>query len=294
MNRSRKGIILAGGSGTRLAPITNSISKQLMPVYDKPMIYYPLSTLMLTGIREILIIVNPSEIQNFKKLLGDGSHLGISIKYKIQQNPNGIAEAFLLSADFINQSPSVLILGDNLFHGNELIDLLNNANKRTEGSTIFAYHVSEPRSYGVIEFDNEGNPFEIREKPLETKSNFAITGLYFYDKNVVEYAKQIIPSSRGELEISSINQIYLKKNNLNVELMGRGMTWLDTGTFDSLHQASSYIRTLELRQGLKVGCPEEIAWRNGWIKDKDLKILAEKFDKSGYGNYLYKLVNQNY
>ena len=294
MNRSRKGIILAGGSGTRLAPITNSISKQLMPVYDKPMIYYPLSTLMLTGIREILIIVNPSEIQNFKKLLGDGSHLGISIKYKIQQNPNGIAEAFLLSADFINQSPSVLILGDNLFHGNELIDLLNNANKRTEGSTIFAYHVSEPRSYGVIEFDSEGNPFEIREKPLETKSNFAITGLYFYDKNVVEYAKQIIPSSRGELEISSINQIYLKKNNLNVELMGRGMTWLDTGTFDSLHQASSYIRTLELRQGLKVGCPEEIAWRNGWIKDKDLKILAEKFDKSGYGNYLYKLVNQNY
>ena len=294
MNRSRKGIILAGGSGTRLAPITNSMSKQLMPVYDKPMIYYPLSTLMLTGIREILIIVNPSEIQNFKKLLGDGSHLGISIKYKIQQNPNGIAEAFLLSADFINQSPSVLILGDNLFHGNELIDLLNNANKRTEGSTIFAYHVSEPRSYGVIEFDNDGNPFEIREKPLETKSNFAITGLYFYDKNVVEYSKQIIPSSRGELEISSINQIYLKKNNLNVELMGRGMTWLDTGTFDSLHQASSYIRTLELRQGLKVGCPEEIAWRNGWIKDKDLKILAEKFDKSGYGNYLYKLVNQNY
>ena len=294
MNISRKGIILAGGSGTRLAPITNSMSKQLMPVYDKPMIYYPLSTLMLTGIREILIIVNPSEIQNFKKLLGDGSHLGISIKYKIQQKPNGIAEAFLLSADFINQSPSVLILGDNLFHGNELIDLLNNANKRTEGSTIFAYHVSEPRSYGVIEFDSEGNPFEIKEKPLETKSNFAITGLYFYDKNVVEYAKQIIPSSRGELEISSINQIYLKKNNLNVELMGRGMTWLDTGTFDSLHQASSYIRTLELRQGLKVGCPEEIAWRNGWIKDKDLKILAEKFDKSGYGNYLYKLVNQNY
>ena len=294
MNRSRKGIILAGGSGTRLAPITNSISKQLMPVYDKPMIYYPLSTLMLTGIREILIIVNPSEIQNFKKLLGDGSHLGISIKYKIQQKPNGIAEAFLLSADFINQSPSVLILGDNLFHGNELIDLLNNANKRTEGSTIFAYHVSEPRSYGVIEFDSEGHPFEIKEKPLETKSNFAITGLYFYDKNVVEYSKQIIPSSRGELEISSINQIYLKKNNLNVELMGRGMTWLDTGTFDSLHQASSYIRTLELRQGLKVGCPEEIAWRNGWIKDKDLKILAEKFDKSGYGNYLYKLVNQNY
>ena len=294
MNISRKGIILAGGSGTRLAPITNSMSKQLMPVYDKPMIYYPLSTLMLTGIREILIIVNPSEIQNFKKLLGDGSHLGISIKYKIQQKPNGIAEAFLLSADFINQSPSVLILGDNLFHGNELIDLLNNANKRTEGSTIFAYHVSEPRSYGVIEFDSEGNPFEIKEKPLETKSNFAITGLYFYDKNVVEYAKQIIPSSRGELEISSINQIYLKNNNLNVELMGRGMTWLDTGTFDSLHQASSYIRTLELRQGLKVGCPEEIAWRNGWIKDKDLKILAEKFDKSGYGNYLYKLVNQNY
>ena len=294
MNISRKGIILAGGSGTRLAPITNSMSKQLMPVYDKPMIYYPLSTLMLTGIREILIIVNPSEIQNFKKLLGDGSHLGISIKYKIQQNPNGIAEAFLLSADFINQSPSVLILGDNLFHGNELIDLLNNANKRTEVSTIFAYHVSEPRSYGVIEFDSEGNPFEIKEKPLETKSNFAITGLYFYDKNVVEYSKQIIPSSRGELEISSINQIYLKKNNLNVELMGRGMTWLDTGTFDSLHQASSYIRTLELRQGLKVGCPEEIAWRNGWIKDKDLKILAEKFDKSGYGNYLYKLVNQNY
>ena len=294
MNISRKGIILAGGSGTRLAPITNSMSKQLMPVYDKPMIYYPLSTLMLTGIREILIIVNPSEIQNFKKLLGDGSHLGISIKYKIQQEPNGIAEAFLLSADFINQSPSVLILGDNLFHGNELIDLLNNANKRTEGSTIFAYHVSEPRSYGVIEFDNEGNPFKITEKPLETKSNFAITGLYFYDKNVVEYAKQIIPSSRGELEISSINQIYLKKNNLNVELMGRGMTWLDTGTFDSLHQASSYIRTLELRQGLKVGCPEEIAWRNGWIKDKDLKILADKFDKSGYGNYLYKLVHQNF
>ncbi len=291
MASNRKGIILAGGSGTRLAPITFSISKQLMPVYDKPMIYYPLSTLMLSGIREIQIITTPSEKINFEKLLGQGEHLGIDIRYKVQPNPNGIAEAFLLSQNFLGNSPSALILGDNLFHGNELIEQLQIANKRTVGSTIFAYHVSNPESYGVIEFDSHGKPKDIIEKPKKAKSNYAITGLYFYDNQVIEYAKNIRPSKRGELEISSINQVYLEHNNLNVEIMGRGMTWLDTGTFDSLHQASSYIRTLELRQGLKVGCPEEIAWRNKWINDRQLNEIANKLTKSGYGDYLVKLLN---
>ncbi len=294
MDSMRKGIILAGGNGTRLAPITFSISKQLMPVYDKPMIYYPLSTLMLTGIREILLITNPKEKPNFENLLGNGSKFGISITYKIQPEPRGLAEAFILGEKFLGMSSSALILGDNLFHGNELIDRLKNADKQKDGATIFAYHVSNPRNYGVISFTSNGEVKEILEKPSKPTSNFAITGLYFYDQKVVEYAKEVRPSKRNELEISSINELYLQNKSLNVQVMGRGMTWLDTGTFDSLHQASSYIRTLEMRQGLKVGCPEEIAWRNGWINDQQLYELASDLSSSGYGDYLIKILKNNF
>ena len=294
MDSERKGIILAGGNGTRLAPITFSISKQLMPVYDKPMIYYPLSTLMLSGIREILIITNPKEKPNFENLLGNGSKFGISITYKIQPKPRGLAEAFILGEKFLGNSSSALILGDNLFHGNELIEKLKNANKNKEGATIFAYHVSNPKNYGVISFSPNGEPKEIIEKPPKPKSNFAITGLYFYDEKVIEFAKEVRPSKRNELEISTINEIYLQNKSLNVQVMGRGMTWLDTGTFDSLHQASSYIRTLEMRQGLKVGCPEEIAWRNGWINDQKLYDLAIDLSSSGYGDYLINILKNNF
>nr|WP_075440389.1 glucose-1-phosphate thymidylyltransferase RfbA [Prochlorococcus marinus] len=286
MTSSRKGIILAGGNATRLYPLTYSVSKQLMPVYDKPMIYYPLSTLMLTGIKEYLVIVSPIHLDAFKTLLGDGNQWGISIKYAIQEKPEGLAQAFLIAEEFIDNHPSALILGDNLYHGNELIPQLEKANIKQTGATIFVYPVSDPERYGVAEFDENKKVINLEEKPRTPKSRYAVTGIYFYDDSAVNKAKQIMPSSRGELEITSLNNLYLKENNLFVEIMGRGMAWLDTGTFDSLHQAGSYIRLLERRQGLKVGCPEEVAWRKNWINKKELKKLAENMLKSGYGKYL--------
>ena len=289
MSSSRKGIILAGGNATRLYPLTYSVSKQLMPVYDKPMIYYPITTLMLTGIKEYLIIVSPNHLKAFQNLLGDGTQWGISIEYAIQEKPEGLAQAFLIAEKFINNSPSVLILGDNLFHGNELTPQLVKANNNEEGATIFVYPVSDPKRYGVAEFDKNKKVINLEEKPLKPKSRYAVTGIYFYDKTAVEKAKQIKPSGRGELEITSLNNLYLQEKNLFVEIMGRGMAWLDTGTFDSLHQAGSYIRLLERRQGFKVGCPEEVAWRNKWIKDKDLVNLAKSMIKSGYGKYLIEI-----
>ncbi|RPG17965.1 MAG: glucose-1-phosphate thymidylyltransferase [Pelagibacteraceae bacterium TMED124] len=292
-NRSvRKGIILAGGNGTRLAPITNSVSKQLLPVYDKPMIYYPLGTLLLAGITEILIITTPHDKESFINLLGNGNEIGISIKYKIQPTPDGLAQAFLIGEEFINKSPSVLILGDNLFHGSDLVYKLQAANNNLQKNTIFAYSVNDPQRYGVVSFDKNGRVIDIEEKPKNPKSNQVTTGLYFYDETAVEKAKQIKPSLRGELEITSLNQLYLQENNLNVEVMGRGTTWLDTGTFDSLHQAGSYIRILEKRQGLKIGSPHEIAWNQGLINDNDLEKLAKKFEKSEYGNYLKNLLKE--
>ena len=289
MSSSRKGIILAGGNATRLYPLTYSVSKQLMPVYDKPMIYYPITTLMLTGIKEYLIIVSPNHLKAFQNLLGDGTQWGISIEYAVQEKPEGLAQAFLIAEKFINNCPSVLILGDNLYHGNDLTPQLINANKNEEGATIFVYPVSDPKRYGVAEFDKNKKVINLEEKPLKPKSRYAVTGIYFYDKTAVEKAKQIKPSGRGELEITSLNNLYLQEKNLFVEIMGRGMAWLDTGTFDSLQQAGSYIRLLERRQGLKVGCPEEVAWRNKWIKDKDLVNLAKSMIKSGYGKYLIEI-----
>tara|TARA_B100000989_G_C19512774_1_gene459993 strand:- start:52 stop:945 length:894 start_codon:yes stop_codon:yes gene_type:complete len=286
MTSSRKGIILAGGNATRLYPLTYSVSKQLMPVYDKPMIYYPLSTLMLTGIKEYLVIVSPIHLDAFKTLLGDGNQWGISIKYAIQEKPDGLAQAFLIAEEFIDNHPSALILGDNLYHGNELIPQLEKANIKKKGATIFVYPVSDPERYGVAEFDENKKVINLEEKPRTPKSRYAVTGIYFYDDSAVNKAKQIMPSSRGELEITSLNNLYLKENDLFVEIMGRGMAWLDTGTFDSLHQAGSYIRLLERRQGLKVGCPEEVAWRKNWINKKELIKLAENMLKSGYGKYL--------
>ena len=289
MSSSRKGIILAGGNATRLYPLTYSVSKQLMPVYDKPMIYYPITTLMLTGIKEYLIIVSPNHLKAFQNLLGDGTQWGISIEYAIQEKPEGLAQAFLIAEKFINNSPSVLILGDNLYHGNELTPQLIKANNNEAGATIFVYPVSDPKRYGVAEFDKNKKVINLEEKPLKPKSRYAVTGIYFYDKTAVEKAKQIKPSGRGELEITSLNNLYLQEKNLFVEIMGRGMAWLDTGTFDSLQQAGSYIKLLERRQGLKVGCPEEVAWRNKWIKDKDLVNLAKSMIKSGYGKYLIEI-----
>ena len=286
MPSSRKGIILAGGNATRLYPLTYSVSKQLMPVYDKPMIYYPLSTLMLTGIKEYLIIVSPSHLNAFKNLLGNGNKWGISIQYAIQEKPEGLAQAFLIAESFLDNHPSALILGDNLYHGNDLTPQLIQASKNNNGATIFVYPVSDPQRYGVAEFDDNKRVINLVEKPKKPLSRYAVTGIYFYDNTAVSKAKVIKPSSRGELEITSLNNLYLKENNLFVEIMGRGMAWLDTGTFDSLHQAGSYIRLLERRQGLKVGCPEEVAWRNKWINNKDLKKLAEDMIKSGYGRYL--------
>ena len=287
----RKGIILAGGTGSRLAPLTNSVSKQLLPVYDKPMIFYPLSTLMLAGIREILIITTPIDRYQFQRLLGDGSDFGISITYEEQQSPDGIAQAFLIGEKFLNGSPVALILGDNLFHGNEFTKQLNKANNLTDVATIFAYPVLDPQRYGVVEFDNEFKAIKIEEKPQSSTSRFAITGLYFYDSSIVEKAKTISPSPRGELEITSINQLYLREGLLKVEIMGRGMAWLDTGTFDSLHEAGAYIKTLENRQGLKIGSPEEVAWRNSWIDNDQLKMKANQYLKSGYGDYLLGLIS---
>ena len=289
---NRKGIILAGGDGTRLAPLTSVISKQLVPIYDKPMIYYPLTTLMLTGIRDVLIITTPLDSQLFKRLLGDGSDWGMNISFAVQQEPKGIVEAFLIGEKFINNSPVVLILGDNLFHGNDLIHRLKYASSK-EINTLFAYPVREPERYGVIEFDKNGNALQIEEKPINPKSRFAITGLYFYDKSVVNKASKVTPSSRGELEITSLNQMYLNEGQLKVEKLGRGIAWLDTGTVDSLQEASSYIRTLEHRQGYKIGCPEEVAWRSGWINDGQLKKLAQPLLKSGYGDYLLKILSFN-
>lgn len=291
MSKSRKGLILAGGKATRLYPLTYSTSKQLLPIYDKPMIYYPLSTLMLAGIKEFLIIVNPIHLTHFKNLLGNGSQWGISIKYAIQEKPEGLAQAFLIAEDFIKESPSVLILGDNLFHGSELVKKLEIANKKDSKSTIFVYPVRDPERYGVAEFNKNKKVINIEEKPKNPRSRFAVTGIYFYDNTVCEKAKMINPSERGELEITSINNLYLKNQSLEVEIMDRGMAWLDTGTFDSLHQASSYIRLLERRQGLKVGCPEEIAWRKQWIRDTDLEELAKNIIKSGYGEYLLDILN---
>ncbi len=288
--KSRKGIILAGGKGMRLMPITLTTSKQLMPVHDKPMIYYPLSTLMLTGIKEFLIITTPKDQKAFQYLLGSGKNLGIDFKYAIQEEPKGIAEAFLIGEQFIGNSNIALILGDNLFHGNDLISILQSASLQKIGGTVFAYPVSDPNRYGVVEIDNYGNVISIEEKPDKPKSKYAITGLYFYDNSAICRAKNLTVSTRGELEITSLNESYLDDGLLKVELLGRGMSWLDTGTFDSLHAATSYIRTIEHRQGLKVGCPEEVAWRQGWINDSQLAMLAKPFLHSGYGKYLSSLL----
>ncbi len=286
----RKGIILAGGTGSRLFPLTNGVCKQLLPIYNKPMIYYPLSSLMLAGIREILIITTPEDINKFKKLLGDGSQLGINLKYIFQSKPEGIAQAFIIGEDFIKESNIALILGDNLFYGKNFIELMQSANQKTD-PTIFAYPVIDPERYGVVEFNKNKKVINIEEKPKKPKSNYAITGIYFYDNSVIEKAKSLKPSKRGELEITDLNLLYLKENRLNVEIFGRGMAWLDTGTFDSLHDASSFIKSIENRQGLKVCCPEEVAWRNGWINNAELLKLAEPLIKSGYGNYLISLIN---
>ena len=289
----RKGIILAGGNGSRLYPITKATSKQLIPVYDKPMIYYPLSTLMLAGIKDILIITTPHDNKSFRELLGNGSQFGINIKYKIQSKPEGIAQAFLIAEDFIENSNVTLILGDNLFHGDFLVNKLKKSYLINEGASIFAYSVSDPERYGVVEFDAKGIAYNIEEKPKNPKSKFAITGLYFYDNTVVEKAKKIKPSDRGELEITDLNKMYMKESKLIVEKMNRGMTWLDTGTTDSLHEASSYIRSLEKRQGLKIGCPEEVAWRVGFINDEQLYSLSIDLTKSGYGKYLQSILNES-
>lgn len=285
----RKGIILAGGKGTRLYPITNVVSKQLLPIYDKPMIYYPLTTLMLSGIKEILIITNEKDKMLFNDLLGNGEKFGISIDYKVQKKPDGIAQAFLIADKFIENKPVTLILGDNIFYGKGLVNLLEKSNKNNN-ATIFAYPVKDPERYGVVEFNKNFKVLSIQEKPKSPKSNHAITGLYFYDETIVEKAKSIKPSKRGELEISDINNLYLKEDSLNVELFGRGMAWLDTGTFDSLNEASNYIRALEKRQGLKIGSPEEVAWRKGWIKDSQLKELGNALKSSSYGKYLLELL----
>ena len=287
---SRKGIILAGGTGTRLYPITRGISKQLLPIYDKPMIYYPLSTLMLAGIKEILLISDPFHLEAFKKLLGDGSDLGIEINFEVQKNPNGIAEAFLIGEKFLNNSSCALILGDNFFYGNDLINIINKDEKGFQGAKIFAYRVNDPNQYGVVEFNSEQKVISIEEKPIKPKSDFVVTGLYFYDETAPQRVKNLKPSKRGELEITDLNNDYLQDEILYAELLGRGIVWLDTGSFDDLHEAASFVRTIEKRQGLKICCPEEVAWSNGWINDKQLHKLACVNKKSGYGKYLLKIL----
>jgi glucose-1-phosphate thymidylyltransferase len=288
----RKGIILAGGSGTRLHPATLSVSKQLLPVYDKPMIYYPLSTLMLAGIREILIISTPQDTPRFQQLLGDGRRWGLELQYAIQESPEGLAQAFLIGEDFLGDSLSALVLGDNIYHGHDFQELLVSAMQRENGASVFAYHVHDPERYGVVEFNGQGKAISLEEKPSSPKSNYAVTGLYFYDQHVVEIAKSIRPSARGELEITDVNRAYLERNDLSVEIMGRGYAWLDTGTHESLLEASQFIATLENRQGLKVACPEEIAYRQGWISAEELHDLAVPLAKSGYGLYLQRLLTQ--
>lgn len=284
-----KGIILAGGTGSRLHPITQGISKQLTPVYDKPMIYYPLSTLMLAGIRDILIITTPTDQEQFQRLLGDGSRFGINLEYKVQPSPDGLAQAFILGADFIGNDPVALVLGDNIFYGPGLGTQLATYEQK-DGATVFAYRVADPRAYGVVDFDEDFNALSIEEKPENPKSDYAIPGLYFYDSKVVEYARQIKPSPRGELEITDLNRVYLEQGKLKVEVLPRGTAWLDTGTFDSLADATNFIRTVQSRQGLSVGCPEEIAWRHGWLSDEQLRDIATPLVKSGYGSYLLGLL----